>query len=372
MAQKDSLLPSIEVIPGHGSSSSQHAVWIRLSAFLSTRAPNTQTTYLGVINEWCTFLGTKPGSKDAAQKLLQVKDLHAIAYRNWLERRPGQRPRMIAQESRSKAVAKGLGTRRKADGLQSTQSNATIWKKFAALRRMYRVLMAANLGLSENPFDTDRVPPPPKDSGKKRPTEMLDLSKVKEVIDSADIKDPKNLRDKAILATMFGGGLRRSEVASIRIGDVRESAAGTTFLYLRSTKAKKDAEQPLPKWAAEIVRVLLKERKGEGANPADYLFVSYRGKAGKIPTQEPVSHSGIYRLFRKYCALGGAQGHLSPHSARATAITKLLSDGVPHRLVQEFSRHSSVQMVEVYDKRRIGVDENPGTLLDYTNSKKRR
>ena len=53
------------------------------------------------------------------------------------------------------------------------------------------------------------------------------------------------------------------------------------------------------------------------------------------------------------------------HSARATAITRLLAEGIPHREVQEFSRHASIQMVELYDKRRIGVDKNPGRGLDY-------
>jgi hypothetical protein len=50
-----------------------------------------------------------------------------------------------------------------------------------------------------------------------------------------------------------------------------------------------------------------------------------------------------------------------------TAISKLLSDGISHREVQEFSRHSSVQMVELYDKRRIGVEDNPGKKLEYDN-----
>jgi integrase len=73
----------------------------------------------------------------------------------------------------------------------------------------------------------------------------------------------------------------------------------------------------------------------------------------------------LYRLFKHYCEKAGATQFLTPHSARATAITKLLADGIPHREVQEFSRHSSIQMVELYDKRRLTVEENPGKELDY-------
>jgi integrase len=56
----------------------------------------------------------------------------------------------------------------------------------------------------------------------------------------------------------------------------------------------------------------------------------------------------------------------SPTCARATAITKLLADGIPHRQVQEFSRHASIQMVEWYDKRRFSVDENVGVGFEYS------
>ena len=75
-------------------SSSDNALWIRLAAFFSLRSANTQITYKGILSEWCEFLGAEPGSSVAAQRVLAATDLHAIAYRNWLEGRPGQKPRM--------------------------------------------------------------------------------------------------------------------------------------------------------------------------------------------------------------------------------------------------------------------------------------
>lgn len=345
------------------------SVWLRLSAFLSTRSPTTQATYKGILLEWCEFLGAKAGTPEGAKKLLGATDLHAIGFRSWLEKRPGIRPRSERRSGSSKLRAVSTEKRssfgKKKEGLENTQSNATIWKKFAALRRMYRVLIACGAGITENPFDRDRVPPPSKEAGRKRPTEMISFELVSEIIQTPDISTAKGLQDRAILSCLFGGGLRRSEVAGLRIGDIKASRAGTIFLYLRSTKAKKDAEQALPKWAAQSVLDVREQRKREGALDGDYLFVSYRGRGGAVPTNEPMSHSGIYKLFKHYCTVAGAGAFVSPHSARATAITKLLDDGVSHRLVQEFSRHSSIQMVELYDKRRIGVDENPGKYLKF-------
>jgi len=347
------------------SSGIESQLWLRLSAFLEMRSQNTQRTYLGIVKEWCEFLGAEAGSKEAATLMIKASDLHAIAYKNWLSRQAGQNPRFKQSSRKSQSLVKVTDKRTTADGLQSTLSNATIAKKFAALRRIYRALIAADLGIRLNPFDSDRVPPPPKDSGRKRPTQMIDFNFVKKIIELPDTSTPKGLRDAAILAVLFGGGLRRSEVISIRLGDIKRTASGSLYLYLRSTKAKKDAEQGLPPWAGDLVFELYKSRKKEMASDGDYLFISYRGRAGSHPSPNPISDNGLYRMFKMYCGLAGASGFYSPHSARATAITKLLEDGIPHRMVQEFSRHSSIQMVEVYDKRRIGVEDSPAKKLKY-------
>ena len=341
-------------------------LWLKLSAFLSLRSPNTQRTYLGIIEEWCEFLGAKAGSADAARRVAAATDLQATAFRAWLNRQPGETPRLMKRRgSLSRAVQIERSSSGRKDGLESTLSNATIAKKFAALRRIYRALMGPELGISLNPFDSDRVPPPPKDAGRKRPTEMISFELVEKILDGPDTSTPKGRRDLAALAALFGGGLRRSEVIHLRLADVRTTPAGTTYLYLRSTKAKRDAEQALPKWAAKILNQLATERRKDGAAEADFLFVCYTGQAGNTPTSRPLSDGGLYALFKRYCILAGAGDFVTPHSARATAITKLLADGVPHREVQGFSRHASIQMVELYDKRRIGVDEGSGRGLDF-------
>ena len=353
-----------------------HRVWLRISAFFSLKSPATRVTYSGIVTEWCRFLGAEPGTNKSAALLLGATDLHAIAYRKFLETKPGEKPRYQSGPAPAKvttrAIAKSAGQARakKKDGLDATQSNATIAKKFAALRRIYRMLMASNVGLSENPFEADRVPPPPKDAGRKRPTQMIDFDLVMDIINLPDVSMPKGRRDRALLAVLFGGGLRRSEVVAIRIADVRRTSSGTTYLYLRHTKAKRDAEQALPPWAAEPVWELIRERKTSGAGDADYVFVGFTGRAGATVTTKPMSDTGLYLLFKQYCMAAGAGSFATPHSARATAITKLLTDGIPHREVQEFSRHSSIQMVEWYDKRRFDVEQSPAKGLSFGRTKK--
>ena len=347
-------------------------VWTHLAAFLSRKSKNTQVTYAGILAEWSRFLGAEPGSLEAGGLILEATTLHAARFLRIQEGKQGQRPRMQSStgSNTGRAVSTERLKRRPADGLQSTLSNSTITKKGSALRRLYRVLIGAELGLNKNPFDADAVAVKGGQSGQKRPTEMLPFEAVSAVLELPQLEEPKGRRDQVIMALLFGGGLRRSEVVKLRLGDIRISDGGTTFLYLRSTKAQKDAQQALPDWAAQIIWPWVDERQKSGAEEGDYLIVSYRGKGGRTPTNYPLSPSGLYRLFRSYVEQVVDGGRFSPHSARATAITKLLSDGLSHREVQEFSRHASVLMVESYDKRRFGVDSSPARQLSFGKPKK--
>lgn len=360
-------MKDVEILPfaTAGSQNMPDPVWVRINAFLDLKTPNTQRTYVGIIKEWCHFLRVAPGSTSAAESILKASDLHAIAYRKWLQSQPGQRPRFSKDSAHSKDISLERSTFQKQDGLQSTLTNATIAKKFAALRRIYKMLIGAGLLQGQNPFDSDKVPPPPKAAGQKRPTEMVDFKMVAQILTLPDADTPKGVRDRALLAVLFGGGLRRSEAVNLRIGDIKKTAEGTVYLYLRATKSKQDARQALPPWAAETLMDLIRQRKESKAIDADFVFVSYRGRGGVHATNQPLSTSGLYKLFKQYCKRAGVHEIVTPHSARATAITRLLSEGFTHREVQEFSRHASIQMVEVYDKRRISIDESPARDLKY-------
>lgn len=348
-----------------GKNSSE--LWLRVTAFISSKSENTKRTYIPIFREWCAILGGEFGSDDSAQRVLSATDLHAAAYIEWLRGQPGMTPRLRARQSEERGVITSA-KREQNDGMQATLANTTIAKKVTILRRIYRSIIAADLGINRNPFDGDLVSVPPKRSGQKRPTEMISYEKVSEILALPEEGSHKGVRDRALLSVLFGGGLRRGEVVKLRVADVRTTQRGTTYLRLRATKGKTDSDQALPDWAAECVAQLVKEREQAGAEGGDFLFTGFVGRAGKTPTNRPLSVSSVYQTFLNYCKLAGVEHFVSPHSARATAITKLLDDGQSHREVKEFSRHASIDMVELYDKRRIGIDENPGKKLKFDQS----
>lgn len=342
-----------------------------IESFLRQKSKETYRTYKSVIEEWCRFLGSdiKPINNQvlhqAADKIINVTQLQASLYRNWLDTKTGQAPRFSKSDSTQISTDNINKDFFFKTGLEANQTNSTIAKKLSILRRIYRLLIASEFNIRINPFDIDRIPTPKINSGQKRPTEMVDYKVVKKMLDLPDVSSYKGLQDKTILSLLFGAGLRRSELVNLKILDFKKTAKNNYYIILRATKSGKDYNLAVPKWVASLLTELITVRIKNKAQNIDPIFISFRGYAGLSPTNKQISTASIYNLFKKYAKLADAKNFISPHSARATAITKLLDQGFTHREVIEFSRHSSIQMVEVYDKKRKKVDENPSLDLEY-------
>lgn len=348
------------------STQSDNQVWLRVTAWMSTLSPSTQTTYSGVIREFCDFLQVEAGSSAAAVAFLSINPTHSMAFREYLLQRPGQAPRAMKREQSEdrRVVLDGMTMRQPADGMQTTAGNATVAKKLSCLRRMFRQLLPLRID-KVNPFDSTECNPPSASSGRKRPTEMIRFSDAERLLElTIGQTHNRGIRDHAVVCLLLGGGMRRGEVIKITLADVRNTELGTMYIRLRATKSGKDFDQAIPQWAANAVHNLFIQRLDQGARPGDPLVNSYTGHGGTYPTHNQMSPAGVYLLFRGYCEQLGIKD-CSPHSARATAITKLLEDGKTHSEVMEFSRHSSVQMVEAYNKRRYSVDQSPANDLSY-------
>lgn len=221
--------------------------------------------------------------------------------------------------------------------------------KACLMSAFYDKLVMARI-IDFNPF-LGQMPRKPSRWAQVRPTEALESADVQALCSAPDATTARGIRDRAILCLLFGGGFRRSEVVGLNIKDVR-LVGQYCLIRLWKTKNGDVCDQGIPSWAFRAVAAHVKNRVESGAQYGDRLF-------------DDLSDSGLYRLFKKYCKQCGFRARLSPHSARATAITKLLTDGHDYRAVQEFSRHSSVYMVEVYDKRFVRREDNPANLLNY-------
>lgn len=357
----------------------QGVVWLHIAAFLSGKATLTRVTYLGVLKEFLFFLKQGEEIQDNDfDKLLNISPIDAARYLEWLRNKPGINPRQVSHDSLAcdlpsssdaancnmQLVERRPSRQRMKFSDEVCQSSASIRKKIAILRKLYKVLQAAGL-VKANPFASELLTVP-KSGSEKRPTEMIDFNLVREIVEAA--RDQDNVcgyRDSCLLAFLFGLGLRRSEAVKILMTDFKTSPEGTKYVRLRKTKSGRDDVLPLNSFVEQYLTEWLNKRAEFGVKSV-FLFPAIEGKKRqKVKNDRGMSTTTVWRIFKKACRKIGLLGRFSPHSARATAITKLLSEGWDFKSVQSFSRHSSIIMVERYDKRRMQIEQNPSLKLRF-------
>jgi site-specific recombinase XerD len=298
-----------------------------LEQYLAFKTDETKRQYRGVFKEFVNF------SNDAVSK---ITVFHVSKFIAEQQKKYGQKDRLTQEY--------GL------------LLNSTIHRKLIILSAIWRYFIASDIA-KKNPFDKFIVKG--QRSPKKRPTELIPFDLVKKIL-SLPGNDKEGVRDLALLSVLFGLGLRRREVANLRLGNIHKSPTGESLVRL-TQKGGFTIEKPLPDWVSKALSALVAQRQAEGAENKDYLFLTY---IKKFEPKSKLSESSIYRSFKRYCAMAGLDYHtVSPHCARATAITKLLVDGVDYEDVRQFAGHSRLTTTQKYDKRKS--NSSCGTKLDY-------
>ena len=147
------------------------------------------------------------------------------------------------------------------------------------------------------------------------------------------------IRNEAVVVTAVAPGMRRAEIASLNVGDVRLSNQDP-FVIVRRGKGDKYREIPISaKFRAFLKRYLrFKASWGESLRDDAPLFMGERGR---------YTGSGIYRLFRKCCVAAGIRP-LRVHAARhflGARLYELTKDLV---LVRKVLGHSRIVTTQVY------------------------
>jgi integrase/recombinase XerD len=141
-------------------------------------------------------------------------------------------------------------------------------------------------------------------------------------------------RDRALLELLYACGLRASEAAGLRLGDVHLDAG-----YLRVLgKGGRERVVPMGRPAIDALRAYLAEERGDAA--CEELFVS--AKRGRL------SRETVWRIVRKLAARTGVRGRVYPHSVRHSFATHLVENGADLRYVQEMLGHSKISTTQVY------------------------
>lgn len=167
---------------------------------------------------------------------------------------------------------------------------------------------------------------------------VLSVEEVGAIMDSVDPKSRSALRDRAILETLYGCGLRVSEAANLKISDIYFKDGFLTVIG----KGNKQRTVPLGEMASDAIRNWLESGSRVPAGPEydDYLFLNREGR--------PLSRVAVFNLVKKQAVAAGIQKEISPHTFRHSFATHLVENGADLRIVQEMLGHKSILTTEIY------------------------
>lgn len=227
----------------------------------------------------------------------------------------------------------------------------TVCRKLSSIRALYRFLKVTGV-LESDPAAA--IPGP--SVAKKRPA-PLKVAEVMKLLRTslAGRTDSSRLRDTAILELFYASGMRRAEVAGVRLADV--DLAERTIRVVG--KGSKERVVVINHAAADAISAYLRVRP-QVADPALFL-----GRGGKGLTPKHV-----WRIFRTIYRISGIQKHATPHTLRHSFATHLVENGVDLETVRELLGHESLATTGVYlqlamgHKRRAYDEAHPRDRMD--------
>jgi integrase/recombinase XerD len=177
------------------------------------------------------------------------------------------------------------------------------------------------------------------------PRGILSALEVERILDQPDTSKPIGLRDRAIMELLYSTGIRRSECAALRLGDLDPSRGS---LLVRLGKGRRDRYVPVGERASQwIGRYVARGRTSAGGEPsADELFLSRRGS--------PLSPKRIGHLVHRYVAMSGTRSSGACHLFRHAMATLMLEGGADIRHIQAILGHASLATTALYA--RVSID----------------
>jgi integrase/recombinase XerD len=248
-------------------------------------------------------------------------------------RRHGLVDANAVHEETVSAYVDSLKRARDADGNPRFKP-ASIARALVAVRSFHRFCVDEGL-VDQDPSEEVGAPRVPQGLPK-----ALTEPEVEALLDAVEGDEPRARRDRAILETLYAGGLRISELVGLELGDVDLYDGQVRVLG----KGNKERVVPLGRTAREAVGDYLTtgrpELAGRTSTPA--LFLNARG--GRLTRQ------GAWLIVRAAGDRAGLSGRLFPHVLRHSCATHMLDRGADIRVVQELLGHASLSTTQVYTK----------------------
>jgi len=203
----------------------------------------------------------------------------------------------------------------------------------SGLKSFYKYLLLENL-LVNDPTELLDAP----NIGRKLPV-VLTIEEIDALIGAIDLSKPGGERNKAIIETLYGCGLRVSELVNLKLSSLYFQEG---FIRVIG-KGDKERLVPIGKTAQKQIMIYLdtvRRFQQIKRGHEEILFLNRRG-ARLTPVM-------IFTIIKDLAQKAGIRKNISPHTFRHSFATHLVEGGADLRAVQEMLGHESITTTEIY------------------------
>jgi integrase/recombinase XerD len=191
------------------------------------------------------------------------------------------------------------------------------------------------------------------------PKTVLTIAEMEQVLTQPNVNDPLGLRDRALMETLYSTGVRRLELANLKLYDL-DTERGTVMI--RQGKGKKDRVIPIGDRAAAWIEKYLREsRPLLAVEPDDHtVFLSNAG--------EPFCLDHLSDLVRTHVDAANIGKRGACHLFRHCMATLMLENGADIRYIQQMLGHADLKTTQIYTQvsirqlKRIHAATHPARL----------
>ncbi len=201
----------------------------------------------------------------------------------------------------------------------------------SGVRAFYKFLLIEG-EIEENPASLIESPK----IGLKLP-EVLSIIEIDRMIEEIDLSKPEGHRNKAIIETLYGCGLRVSELVNLRLTDIHYDEG---FVVVTGKGNKQRLVPVSDKALREIDLYKLDRNSIPVIHDQNILFLNRRGSR--------LTRAMIFTIIKDLAARAGIIKNVSPHTFRHSFATHMIEAGADLRAVQEMLGHESILTTEIY------------------------
>jgi site-specific recombinase XerD len=202
-------------------------------------------------------------------------------------------------------------------------SASTVTQRLAALRFFYIKTLKRSWSVAETPYPKKAVHLPT----------ILSQEEVARLIDAAS-----TLYHRTLLMTLYATGVRRAELAHLKIRDIDSQRM---VIHVQGGKGRKDRDVML---SPKLLEALREHWRGLPRKPSAWLFPGNRWHTGDTPIDTKV----IWNACQQAARLAGIQKKVHPHTLRHCFATHLLEAGADLRTIQMLLGHRDLEETTIY------------------------